>query len=197
MATVSDPYEPGTILIDVRGGSITSINLEKGVYSIRLVGSGGYGGPKVGSVNGGGGGGSGAKLVVEVSLEAGTYYYYAANSVATNKTASNGAWFSPQNIFSSETVYFHASGGSGSIDRAGAAGGSSFITRNPQGYFKVLDKLNGISGGNGGIGSTGSGGASVDIDNISGKGGDGNYASTSRKAGQAGRIVITYLRSKP
>lgn len=190
-----DSLKPGTVLVNARGGSVTAVKLKEGLYRIRLVGSGGYGGERANSLSAcGGGGGSGVKLVVETYLKKGTYYYYAACSVTTSP--SDGAWFSPQSTFSSETAYFHAGGGYKAANRNGGAGGSSVIAKNPFGYMKILDQLNGNDGGRApSTAVVGTGGASVDVDGISGKGGDGNpTAGTSIGfAGENGRIEITYL----
>ena len=194
---LANALRPGTVLLNSREGSVLPIKLKSGVYRISLVGSGGYGGERANSLSAcGGGGGSGAKLVVETYLAKGIYYYYAAKSV--ENSISDGSWFGPQSSFAEDTVYFHAGGGVKAANRNGGAGGSDFITNNPFGYLTVKEQ----SVGNAGTRApsttvVGEGGASVDVDGISGKGGNGNpTAGTSIGfPGENGRIEIVYLGS--
>ena len=193
----------GKIIVNSSGGGVGSFKLKRdAICRIFLTGSGGYGGGRANHWSyAGGGGGSGAHLVVDVLLKKGTYFYYGANSVADPNSpegyTSDGAWFSPQSVFSSETVYFHAGGGTKpNWQGGGGAGGTSFIIKNPFGYMKIIKQINGNPGTKATAASGtgyGQGGASVDPEY--GKGGQGAGVAYNNigNPGNPGRITIMYL----
>ncbi len=199
---LANALRPGTVILNQSGGEIGSIELKSGVYRVRCVGSGGYGGGRNSSLSyAGGGGDSGALLVIDVYLPKGTYFYYGANSVSgSGEFMSDGAWLSPQQTFDGQTCICHAGGGEKPGNTGGGGvGGSDFVVNNIYGYVNIISQVNGNSGAKGTFNPShgGEGGASVDVDGISGKGGNGtNQSGTSQgDPGNSGRIEIVYLGS--
>lgn len=184
----------GDVLLDTRGaGGILELPVD-GIYTIRLVGTGGYGGWRANVLSAyGGGGGSGLKLVFDVYLKKGKYYYSAAASRQDGTRI--GAVFYQQYPYSNETTIGAAQGGARAVNREPGEGGTGYIARNVNGYVNVLSVTNGKAGTRGDVGSIGVGGASVDIDGISGKGGDGTSQSGTtigQNPGESGRVQVIY-----
>lgn len=186
--------EPNTVVYFAEGGSVTSFEMQKGVYFIEAVGGGGGASYSVAGSGMGSGGGSGGCIRGYYNIPKGRYSLYSGrkgdDSNMTNipkyerSPSGEKSGVDLENGVSICIAY----GGEGA-KRASPYGVGGGTYSNPS--FQtgdIVSNITGANGANGGLWSIGKGGAS--IYGGYGKGGDGN----APLSGTNGFLKITYIR---